>query len=75
MVALLTLVAALAGVLTTAANRWGAGEPGPCRDTITAAAASCIAPQSPLWALVVGAALPAAAVLAMAALSVRQFRG
>lgn len=61
-VGVLAVVAALGGVLLTAANRWGAGDPVPCRDTVTNVIALCVTPQSPLWALVLGALLPASAV-------------
>lgn len=70
----LTGVAGLAGMLVTAANQWGAGDPAPCRDTVTGILMLCAAPRSPMWALVLGAVLPAGAVaaLGMARLSRRR---
>jgi hypothetical protein len=68
LVVLLATVAAGAGVLLTAANRLAAPAAGACRDTVYGTVAgSCAAPQSPWWALVLGALVPAGAVVAAAA--------
>jgi ABC-type branched-subunit amino acid transport system permease subunit len=64
-VGILVALTAFCGVLLTAANRWGAVESVPCRDTVTTTIAICAAPQSPWWALLLGAALPAAVVFAL----------
>ena len=59
-VVLVAVAAGLGGLLLTAAQRWGAPDPGPCRDTVVGVAAACVAPSSPGWALAAGAVLPAA---------------
>lgn len=48
LIAVLTVVAAFGGLLLTFANKVGADAPGFCKDTVIA---SCVAPQSPVWAL------------------------
>lgn len=70
----LALLAALGGVLLTAANGWGAGGAPPCRDTVTSVVSLCVRPQSPLWALALGALLPAAVVTALALAWLRRSR-
>lgn len=67
-VVILALLAALGGALVTAANRWAAEDPGSCRDTFTGIAAMCVLPESPTWALLLGALLPGCAVIALIAL-------
>jgi ABC-type branched-subunit amino acid transport system permease subunit len=62
---MLVILAAFCGVLLTAANRWGAEDSVPCRDTVTTTIAVCAAPQSPWWALLLGAAVPAALAFAV----------
>ncbi len=74
-VAFLAGVAALGGLFVTAANRWGAPTPGPCRDTVSNVIASCLAPQSPAWALALGALLPAVVLSMMGAFWLRRSHG
>ena len=74
-VAVAALVTAVGGAAVTWANRWGAGALPLCRDTIDGGAVvmpMCVAPQSPFWALALGALLPALAVLTGGALWLRR---
>lgn len=69
------LLTAIVGAAVTGANRWGAGAVPPCRDTFDGGAVvlpMCVAPQSPEWALALGALLPALAVITSGALWLRR---
>lgn len=69
-VAGLAALATVAGVLLTAANRWGTAAVQACRDTVTVLAL-CAAPQSPLWALALGGLIPAVLIVGAALLVLR----
>ena len=74
-VAVLTVLSALGGLLLTSANKWGTGDVAPCRDTFIDVIAACVLPQSPVWALLLGGLLPAAAVVVLGAIWLRRPNG
>ena len=65
-VALTALVAAAVGAAVTAANTWGSPALTACRDTVDGGVVimpMCVGPQSPAWALALGALVPLLVVI------------